>query len=107
MLKEENEYINSRKITEKLVWILIEMCGPQNDENVKLRSGECLSELGTVYPFANMSFHSLSNSPFNKNYYYFDIINPRVKFLSAKVNFIKVIIIFNFNNLLINSRFQY
>lgn len=41
-----------RSIVDRLIWELVQLCAPQNDNPIKLMAGECLGELGAVDPYA-------------------------------------------------------
>jgi len=43
---------NGRNLVDRLIWELVQLCAPRNDESIKQIAGECLGELGAVDPYA-------------------------------------------------------
>jgi hypothetical protein len=94
LLQDDNDTSKSREDLAELVWSLLSLCSPQNDEAIKIKAGECLGELGGIKPLirtrskkpANGSSALMPNqSVQNALQAGIEIPNAKYKFMQAKV----------------------
>lgn len=94
LLQDDNDTPKSREDLAELVWSLLSLCSPQNDETIKIKAGECLGELGGIKPLirtrskkpANGSSALMPNqSVQNALQAGIEIPNAKYKFMQAKV----------------------